>query len=111
MAGLPKPVAGMRITKQEAEDILVRDLVKYESAVRKALKRNPNQNQFDAMVSLCFNIGPGNFAKSSIVTYFNSGHAARAADRFLAWNKAGGKVLKGLERRRKAERALFLKPV
>lgn len=111
MAGPPKPVAGMKVTAQHAEDILITDLGKYEFGVSKVLTRSPNQHQFDAMVSLCFNIGPTNFAKSSVVRYFNAGSVTKAADRFLAWNKAGGKVLKGLTRRRAAERALFLTPM
>jgi len=110
-AGEPKPVRGMRITAAEAVKILQRDLGIYERAVMACLDRRPNQNQFDAMVSLCFNIGPGNFKTSSVVRYFNAGDDARAAERFLAWNKAAGKVMKGLTRRREAERRLFDTPV
>lgn len=109
MAGKPTVSAGLTITAQEAEDILVNDLVKYEAAVDKAIKRNPTQSQFDAMVSLCFNIGPGAFAKSSIARKFNAGDVEGAADAFLIYRKAGGKVLPGLEARRRAERAHFLK--
>lgn len=107
-AGPPTPAAGLRITRQEAEALLIRDLVKYEAAVDGVLTRSPTQNQFDAMVSLCFNIGPGNFARSSVVRAFNKAEDNRAAEAFLAWNKAGGKVLSGLARRRQAERRLFL---
>ena len=108
-AGVPQVVKGMSITQQEADDILVRDLVKYEAGVQRALTRSPTQNQFDAMVSLCFNIGEGAFAGSTLVRRFNAGDIAGASDAFLMWNKAGGKVLPGLESRRKDERALFLK--
>lgn len=107
-AGLPKVAAGLIITRQEAEDILVRDLVQYESAVAKALTRSASQPQFDAMVSLCFNIGPGAFAGSTVVRKFNAGDVAGAADAFRLWNKAGGKVLPGLEFRREDERKLFM---
>lgn len=110
-AGDPKVTEGMTITQQEAEDILVRDLVKYEAAVQKALTRSPTQPQFDAMTSLCFNIGPGAFAKSSIVKKFNAGDVQGAANAFLLYNKAGGKVLQGLVNRREDERKLFLTPV
>ncbi|MFZ5674272.1 MAG: lysozyme [Pseudomonadota bacterium] len=110
-AGEPKPVRGMKITAAEAVKILQRDLGLYERAVMACLDRMPNQNQFDAMVSLCFNIGPGNFRTSSVVRYFNAGDEARAAERFLVWNKANKKVMKGLERRREAERKLFDTPV
>ena len=84
-------------------------LRKYEAAVDKALTRLPSQAQFDAMASLCWNIGPGNFAKSSVVRRFNDGNLMGAGDAFRLWNKAGGKVLKGLVNRREAERALFLR--
>lgn len=106
-AGSPKPVAGMKITEREANAILARDLVKYEQAVEARLERVPNQNQFDAMVSLCFNIGPTAFAKSSVARFFDAGNDTKAAASFMAWNKAKGKVLKGLTRRRQAEADLF----
>lgn len=107
-AGAPAVKKGMKITQQQADEILVNDLVKYEMAVSKALTRNPTENQFSAMTSLCFNIGPGNFAKSSVVKKFNAGDLAGAANSFLLWNKAGGVVMRGLTRRREAERELFL---
>jgi len=110
-AGPPIVKEGMTITQQEAEDILVRDLVKYEAAVSKALKRTPNENQFSAMVSLCYNIGPGAFAGSSVVRQFNGGNTLTAADSFLLWNKAGGVILAGLAKRRADERKLFMTPV
>ena len=109
-AGEPKVTASLKITQEAAEEILVQDLVKYEAAVQKALTRSPTQNQFDAMVSLCVNIGPGAFAKSSLVRKFNGGDLQGAADAFLMWRKAAGKVIPGLEARRQAERTMFLKP-
>ena len=111
MAGPPVPKAGMVITVEEAKAILARDLGQYEAAVNAACGPALNQNQFDAMVSLCFNIGAGNFRKSSVVRKWNEGDVKGAADAFLAWNKAGGKVLKGLVNRRAQERAYFLMPV
>ena len=110
-AGNPQVRPGLTITADDAGDILVADLLKYEMAVVGSLDKFANENQFAAMVSLCYNIGPGNFKKSSVVRYFNAGMPAKAADAFLLWNKANGKVLPGLTRRRKAERELFLKPV
>jgi lysozyme len=110
-AGMPMVRKGLRLDQQEAEDILVRDLVQYEAAVSKALARNPTENQFSAMVSLCFNIGQGNFASSSVVKYFNAGQPFAAADAFLLWRKANGRVMNGLVNRRMAERVLFLSPV
>lgn len=109
-AGSPRVYEGMTITQAEADAILVRDLVKYETAVDRALVREPSQPQFDACVSLCFNIGPGAFSGSSVARHFNAGNIVRAADAFLLWNKAGGRVLPGLEARRQDERKLFLSP-
>lgn len=108
MAGPPAPKAGMTITLQEAKDIFARDLVQYEQGVSKALKRSPNQNQFDAMVSLCFNIGVKGFTGSSVVRNFNAGNLTAAASAFLLWNKDNGKIVQGLVNRRHMERALFL---
>ena len=107
-AGAPRPAAGLVISETEATEILTRDLSRYEAAVLRSLKRVPTQNQFDAMVSLCYNIGEGAFAGSSAVRYFNAGDFEMAAERFLLWNRAKGKELKGLTRRREAERKLFL---
>ena len=72
------------------------------------LKRLPTNRQWAAMISLAYNIGINAFARSSVLRKFNAGDDSGAADAFLLWNKANGKVLKGLVRRRKAERALFL---
>lgn len=108
-AGEPKVVRGLKITQQEADDILVRDLAKYEAAVDRALTRSPTQPQFDACVSLCYNIGQGAFAGSTVVRKFNAGDITGSADAFLLWNKAGGKVMQGLVNRREAERLHFLK--
>ncbi len=66
------------------------------------------QQQFDAMVSLAFNVGAHAFSKSTLVRKLNAGDVRGAADEFLRWNKAGGQVLDGLVRRRRAERDLFL---
>ncbi len=107
-AGRPTPGPGMRITRAEADALLARDLGKYEAAVTAALTRLPSRNQFDAMVSLCFNIGPGNFTRSGVVRAFNAGDDRQAADLFLVWNRAAGRVLPGLTRRRQGEKRLFL---
>jgi len=107
-AGPPKVTKGMTITAEESDAILTRDLATFERAVERAVKVPVTQNQFDAMVSLAFNIGGGNFAKSTLVKKLNAGDIASAADAFLSWNKAAGKVMKGLKTRRAAERKLFL---
>lgn len=100
---------GMVITREEAEDRLERRLDRdFEPGVRAAISASIRQEQFDAMVCLAYNIGVGAFAKSTLVKLFNAGDIQLAADQFLRWDKAGGKSLKGLRRRRAAERALFL---
>lgn len=109
MAGPPKVHKGMKITKAQGEEILKRDLGKYEAAVVSACGRDARytDNQFAAMVSLCYNIGPGNFKKSSVARYMRNNQPEVAATRFAPWNKAAGKVLKGLVRRRADETRLF----
>lgn len=107
-AGPPKVTKGMTITAAESDAILTRDLATFERAVEKAVKVPVTQAQFDAMVSLAFNIGGGAFAKSTLVKKLNAGDVTGAANAFLSWNKAAGKVMKGLTTRREAERKLFL---
>lgn len=110
MAGPPEVKPGMKITKAEGEAILARDLVKYENAVRNYVRVPLNDNQFGALVSWCYNVGPGNVAKSTLVKRLNAGQYESVPAELAKWNKAGGKVLKGLTRRREAEAALFQKP-
>jgi lysozyme len=107
-AGVGKVAQGMKITQAEAEEMLKSALAIYEQGVIKAIKRQPTQAQFDAMLSLAYNIGVGAFSRSSVVRHFNAGDIQKAADAFRLWNKGGGKVLPGLVRRRKEERDLFL---
>jgi len=111
MAGSPRPVQGMRISKIVGEQLLKRDLVKYERAVNNAVTVDINQNQFDALVSFCYNVGPGNLNKSSVIKRVNERRFSEVPDRLMLWNRAGGKVLLGLTRRRKAEGALFASQV
>ncbi|MFV8984079.1 lysozyme [Serratia fonticola] len=99
---------GDHITLAQAEAFLAEDLSVFESAVNAAIKRPMTQNQFDALVSLVFNIGGANFASSTLVKKFNAGDIQGAADQFPRWKNASGKEMKGLVRRRAAERELFL---
>ena len=100
---------GMRWTQQKAEEMLIEGVKPYAQAVAKSLGRAPTtQGQYDALVSFCYNAGQGNFRRSSMLRYHLRGQRMQAANAFLAWNKGGGKVLKGLVRRRQAERALYL---
>jgi lysozyme len=107
MTGVGKITSGMTITREQAEEWLVVGLAKYEKTVSEALKVPTNQNQFDAMVSLCYNIGQGAFLKSSVLRHHNAGDVVQAAKSFALWNKAGGIALKGLTRRREAEAELY----
>ena len=101
---------GSVITRGVSQEFLERDLRRFENAVNTLVKVPINQNQFDALVSFAFNVGEANFKRSSVLRHLNAGLYAKAADAFLAWNKSKGKVLPGLTRRRKEERALFLTP-
>lgn len=109
MAGPPAVKPGMTITREEGERILRNDLKAYEDGVKSAIKVPLNSNQFSACVSLCYNIGVGAFRKSSVARFCNAQQWKKAADAFSLWNKAGGKVLPGLTRRRAAEAALFMR--
>ena len=73
-----------------------------------AIKVKVTQSQFDAMVSLAYNIGAGAFLKSTLLKKVNAGDFAGAGEEFLRWNKAGGKEVLGLTRRREREKQLFL---
>ncbi|MCA8831966.1 lysozyme [Hymenobacter pini] len=104
------------LTEPQASDMLRKDVAaKYGAHVSNSLTRVPTQNQFDAMVSLCFNIGTGGFTQSSVLRMFNAGVTDAAAYRtaFGAWNKItvnGQKIVsKGLTLRRGREADLFLK--
>ncbi|MGR7900547.1 lysozyme [Klebsiella aerogenes] len=104
-----KPIrAGMTIKQETAERLLKTGLVSYESDVSRLVKVSLTQGQFDALVSFTYNLGARSLLTSTLLRKLNSGDYAGAADEFLRWNKAGGKVLNGLTRRREAERALFL---
>lgn len=104
------PKAGMTISEAQAEGYLHAALEKFAAQIAPRIKRPANDNEFSAFLSLAYNIGPGAFARSSALVKFNAGDKAGAANAILLWNKAGGKVLAGLKRRREAERALFLLP-
>lgn len=106
-----KPHEGMVITQQQADDLLIKNLKAYENAVNKYVTYSINQNQFDALVSFAYNCGNGALKTSTLLKKLNAGDIEEAANEFLRWNKANGKVLKGLTRRREAERKLFLQEI
>lgn len=95
-------------TLAQAESYLRHDVDTFTQEVFDCVKVTLNQNQLDALVSLCYNIGPTNFKTSTLVKLCNAGKFIEAAEQFLRWNKAKGKVMKGLVLRREAERLLFI---
>ena len=105
---------GMVITAAEADAFLARDLEFFEERVDHALAAQARErttgNQFSAMVSFAFNVGPAAFKDSTLLRKHNAGEYQAAADQFLRWNRARGRVLEGLTARRKAERSLYLTP-
>jgi lysozyme len=98
---------GQEIDEAEAERLLREDIAEFEAGVLR-VATDPTPNQFSAMVSLAFNIGLAAFGRSTVLRKHNAGDHADAAEAFMLWNKAGGRVLQGLIRRRAAERALYL---
>ena len=99
------------ITKKEAEDLLKQDLKAAEKAVNDLVKVPLNQNQFDALVSFVFNIGRGNFARSTLLKELNKGNYHAVPSEIQRWNKAGGQVVPGLVNRRKKEAQRWSEPV
>lgn len=98
-------------THEEAEAALRRELSRFEASVARDVTVEINQNEFDACVSLAYNIGAAGFKRSSVLRYLNAGDRPRAAKAFELWSNGGGKFLPGLLIRRKREAALFLTPV
>jgi lysozyme len=98
---------GDQITVEMADEYLARDCKHAEEVVTKKVKVDLNENQFSALVSLVYNIGSGNFSKSTLLKSLNAGDYSEASEQFLVWRKGGGKVLKGLEIRRAKEKELF----
>jgi GH24 family phage-related lysozyme (muramidase) len=97
-------------TEKAAIALLAATIGQYEKAVN-AVGIELTQNEFDALVCLCYNIGAGNFASSTLVKMLKAGdNKAEIAKQFLRWDKSGGKPLAGLTRRRNAEAELFLTP-
>lgn len=98
---------GMRISSDQADKYLLEDLTDAESAVN-SHKLYVNQNQYDALVSFTFNLGAGNLSKSTLLRLAKTNPNDPAIRvEFMKWDKAKGKVLKGLTRRRKAEADLY----
>ncbi len=99
--------AGMSITQEEAEQMLLTELEEYEGYIEKYVTVPLTQNQFDALVVWVYNLGPTNLRRSTLLKELNSGNYTAAGKEITKWNKAGGKVLAGLVKRREAEAELF----
>lgn len=105
--GDPKPVMGMKITQEEADAILRRDLGSVERDVTASLKVLVNQRQFDTLVSFVFNVGIGAFRKSTLLKKLNASDYDAVPAELMKWTRAGGRVVQGLVNRRKAEADLW----
>jgi lysozyme len=98
-----------QLSMGEVDAILAQDLARFERGVARYCPAAVNsQGQFNALVSFAFNVGLGNLQRSSIRMRYNRGDIEGAADAFLMWTKAAGRVLPGLVKRRQDERAMFL---
>ena len=100
---------GDTCTEAQAKAYMAHDLKKFESAVNSTVTVPINQNQFDALVSLAYNIGTNAFKNSTLVKKLNAGDIRGAADQFDVWVNAGGKRMQGLANRRAKEKEVFLK--
>ena len=99
---------GDTCTVEQAKSYMAQDLKQFESAVNQ-VKVPLNQNQYDALVSLAYNIGASAFLNSTLFKKLNAKDYKGAAEQFARWNRAGGKVMRGLTNRRAKERKLFEK--
>ena len=100
-------VEGMKISQHQAEELLAKDLEEFEEYVEDLIDVPLEQNQFDALVAWTYNLGPTNLKTSTLRKVLNKGAYDDVAEQIKRWNKANGKVLKGLVRRRNAEAELF----
>lgn len=98
---------GDTCTYSSALNFLHHDLQIFEAGINHLVTVPLTQNQFDALVSLVYNIGLGNFSSSTLLKKLNAKDYLGASDQILVWNKAGGKIVQGLINRRKTEKQLF----
>ncbi len=94
-------------TREEADSAFLKDIAWVEECVNKAVTMQLTQNEFDALCSLCFNIGCSAFGRSTLVKLLNSGDFDAASKEFTKWDRQGDKILSGLVARRAAEQRLF----
>ena len=104
---------GMIITEEQAEEYLRQDLERFEKGVDDLVEVDINENQYSALVSLAYNIGLGNFKKSTLLKLINKGNQNELEavhSQFKRWVWAGSQILPGLQRRREAEFKLYSTP-
>ena len=104
----PDVTTGKKIDEEEADALLLKDVQRFEKAINGMVTVPVSQGMFDALISFSFNLGAGSLKSSTLLKKLNADNRKGAADEFLKWNKAKGKVLAGLAARRKSERELFL---
>lgn len=95
------------ISEEKATQLVLATMGKYEDCVNKNVRVQLNQNQFDALVDFCYNVGNGNFISSTLLKKLNAGDFSGASLEFGKWTKAAGVELAGLVTRRRNERLLF----
>jgi len=98
---------GDTITQEEADKLLLHEMEEYEGYINNIVEVDLKQNEFDALVSWVFNLGPANLKASTLLKVLNAKDYQGVPEQIKRWNKAGGKVLEGLIRRREAEALLF----
>jgi len=104
----PDVTTGKKIDEEEADALLLKDVQRFENAINGMVSVPISQGMFDALISFSFNLGAGSLKSSTLLKKLNADDRKGAADEFLKWNKAKGKVLAGLAARRESERELFL---
>ena len=95
-------------TQKQADDALATECEEWCKGILKLVKAQLNDNQFSALVSFVHNVGLGNFGKSTMLKLINQNKLKEASEEFVKWNKAAGKVMAGLTKRRQAEKDLFI---
>ena len=98
---------GDEITEDKAQYMLLEDLKHFEGYVDRLVEVSLNQDQFDALVSWTFNLGPTNLKESTLLEKLNAGHYEEVPAQMARWNRSNGEILEGLKRRRAAEGLLW----
>jgi len=108
--GDPKVTAGMVITNEQAEQIFRKDAEIFENKVKKYVTVTLNQNQFDALVCMVYNVSTAHFLEMIKISGLNEEHYDNVPDAMMHYNVSGGRILRGLTRRRTEEGALIMTP-